>query len=363
MAFLPSLVEVLTNPSLVAMAALATLTVHLAVWRASILEKSLRLSSRNGGVLPSNAREATGDETPTLSPAQSIALIPLFAAIMIIFLFFFIDRIGSVLILLAASIAVVSVPYTFHPLVARCLTGRAKRVFLCSLAIVIVLLWLLSGSLVLNNAIAISMAILITSFVRVDSLKMLTILMMGLVVYDVVFVFVSPYMFSGRNVMLDVATAEPRNPLDIVAEALNFGEGAVKSLSFPGKLVLPLGGSDSLCVLGLGDVLIPAIFCSFLQRADSASRLRFSHRTKYYFLSLPVVFSSVLLSYLFNVLYETAQPALLYIVPALLATTLTYAHAASDLAWLWCGDVDSVQPSDDEAIQELLLKREPSCET
>lgn len=364
MTLVSSLLNVLISPTLLAMAALATFSVHLSVWRAAVLQKSLRNCSRTGGLLPSQPNGgAASSDAAMLSSSYTMALIPVLAAVMLVFLYLFIDRVGSALILVAAVIALLAFPYSLHPLVARCLTGRAKKVFLYSIATVIVFLWLLSGSILLNNAIAISMAVLIVSFVRVDSLKMLTLLLAGLVVYDVVFVFLSPYIFQGRNVMLDVASAEPVNPLNIVAEALNLGEGAVKSLSFPGKLMLPIGESKSMCVLGLGDVLIPSIYCSFLQRADSTSRMRLSHRTSYYFLTLPVVFSAVLLSYFFNVLYNTAQPALLYIVPALLMSTFVYAHAANDFASLWCGDFESIQPSDDDAKQEVLLMRDPSFET
>lgn len=350
---------------LVAMATLATVAVHLSVCRAGRLQKALRHVRRTSTATAAPARvPAQVGDLLGFNTGHVVLLIPIAAAAMLVFLHFFVEYVGTFLILVAAATGLVSVPYALHPVVAPCVPTSAKKAVLISISVVAVVGWLVSGNFVFNDVIAISLCILITSFVHVGSLKLLTTLLVGLLVYDVVFVFLSPYLF-GTNVMLEVASVAPRNPLDAVAEVLQLSAGPVKSLSFPGKLVLPVGGSASSgnCILGLGDVLLPSIYCSYLERADSALRLRPSHRTRYYSYTLPVMFSAVLLSFFFNVHFGAAQPALLYIVPLLLVSTFISAFAKGDLNTLWSGDFDTVRPNDEEALQELLLMREPALET
>lgn len=62
------------------------------------------------------------------------------------------------------------------------------------------------------NIIGIGFCITFIAIVRLPSLKVSTLLLVGLVVYDVVWVYFSHFIFSS-NVMVKVATKEADNPV------------------------------------------------------------------------------------------------------------------------------------------------------
>lgn len=108
------------------------------------------------------------------------------------------------------------------------------------------------------------------AFVRLPSLKVSTLLLTGLLLYDVFWVFFSSYIFS-TNVMVKVATRPAENPVGIVARKLNLG--MVKEppkLNLPGKLVFPsIHNSGHFSMLGLGDIVMPGLLLCFVLRYDA----------------------------------------------------------------------------------------------
>ena len=95
------------------------------------------------------------------------------------------------------------------------------------------------------------------AFVRLPSLKVSTLLLTGLLIYDVFWVFFSSYIFS-TNVMVKVATRPAENPVAVAARKFNLGGAAKEApkLSLPGKLVFPsLHHAGHFSMLGLGDIV------------------------------------------------------------------------------------------------------------
>lgn len=111
--------------------------------------------------------------------------------------------------------------------------------------------------------------------VRLPSLKVSTLLLVGLVVYDVFWVYFSQLIFTS-NVMIKVASKEADNPFKMMANKLNMNtelsEGSPK-LSLPGKLVVPsYQNSGSFSILGLGDIVVPGLLLCFVLRFDAFKR-------------------------------------------------------------------------------------------
>lgn len=100
---------------------------------------------------------------------------------------------------------------------------------------------------------------------------MSTLLLTGLLIYDVFWVFFSSYIFS-TNVMVKVATRPAENPVGLVARKLNLS-GIVREppkLNLPGKLVFPsMHNSGHFSMLGLGDIVMPGLLLCFVLRYDS----------------------------------------------------------------------------------------------
>lgn len=109
------------------------------------------------------------------------------------------------------------------------------------------------------------------AFVRLPSLKVSTLLLTGLLLYDVFWVFFSSYIFS-TNVMVKVATRPAENPVGLVARKLNLGAYVkdTPKLNLPGKLVFPsIHNSGHFSMLGLGDIVMPGLLLCFVLRYDA----------------------------------------------------------------------------------------------
>ena len=115
---------------------------------------------------------------------------------------------------------------------------------------------------------------------RLASLRSASLLLWALFAYDVFMVFLTPFLFRGHSVMVDVATAgaplpaPPGLPTPACYCRLHPGDAAVCG---PGEMMpilfaLPRLGDwrGGFSMLGLGDVVVPAVALAVLLRWDYA---------------------------------------------------------------------------------------------
>lgn len=106
-----------------------------------------------------------------------------------------------------------------------------------------------------------------------------------------------------------------------------------KNFDAPIKLLFPYGGEGKQSMLGLGDIVIPGIFIALMLRFDLAQQKKSGADVD------PTYFKWVMVSYglgltttvLVMYAFEAAQPALLYLVPACLGSTLLLALSRGDI--------------------------------
>ncbi|XP_024970564.1 signal peptide peptidase-like [Cynara cardunculus var. scolymus] len=150
-----------------------------------------------------------------------------------------------------------------------------------------------------NNVLGLAFCIQGIEMLSLGSFKTGAILLAGLFVYDIFWVFFTPVMVS-----------------------------VAKSFDAPIKLLFPTRDAvRPFSMLGLGDIVIPGIFVALALRFD-VSRRRKSHYFKSAFLGYAV---GVILTILVMNWFQAAQPALLYIVPAVIG--FLAAHC------IWNGEV------------------------
>jgi minor histocompatibility antigen H13 len=131
------------------------------------------------------------------------------------------------------------------------------------------------------------------------------ILLCGLFVYDIFWVFFTP-------VMVTVA----------------------KSFDAPIKLLFPIMNSENNSMLGLGDIVIPGIFVALLLRLDILLNKKNSKNEveTYYFNFVMLGYAVGLLTTILVMYYfQAAQPALLYLVPAVFLFSIVPAYARNEL--------------------------------
>lgn len=338
--------DMFADPSTMWLISTAVLTAAYSSYRANdALLKTRRPSHRQS--IPTLSDQLMDDNSHMLQGPAAM-MFPVIAAISITLLFFFLRSVGIIftaLSTISGFFAVVFVVWPFaEALAARVLPlsitsnrdNLTTAVTACAvpIALAVILTWLITGNWLCNNAIGISLCIFFASLCKVSNLKVTTILFTGLFFYDIFFVFFSEHFF-GRNVMIEVATTEPTNPASAIASWFNLPLSPVKTLALPAKLIIPTANGN-YAILGLGDIILPEILLAFLLQFD----LLISITPIYtgYFVPALIAYAFALgLSFYCNYAFLSAQPALLYIVPAVLMTTTIAALSRRHFSTMWNG--------------------------
>lgn len=171
-------------------------------------------------------------------------------------------------------------------------------------------LWyLIKKHWIANNLFGLAFAVNGVEFLSLNSISTGCILLGGLFVYDVFWVF-------GTNVMVSVA----------------------KSFEAPIKLVFPQDllekglGASNFAMLGLGDIVIPGIFIALLLRFDVSQK---KESRVYFYASFIAYFLGLLLTIVVMHFFKHAQPALLYLVPACIGVPVLVALIRGEIKQLF----------------------------
>ena len=118
------------------------------------------------------------------------------------------------------------------------------------LSFVTISIWFITRAWWLSNLMGICLAMAFLKIIQLNRFWPALLLLSLLFIYDIFWVFLSPYVFEkGESVMAVVAT----------------------QYDFPNKLVMPaLWNQNSNCsMLGLGDIVIPGLYLCFLDKFDT----------------------------------------------------------------------------------------------
>lgn len=312
-----------------------------------------RANGSTNCLLNPSTQSQTDNNVQTLDTLQALCL-PLGASISLLVMFFFFDSMQMLFAICTAIIATVALAFLLLPMcqyiIRPCSDGNKISFGMCgrftgaellsfSLSVFIVCIWVLTGHWLLMDAMGMGLCVAFIAFVRLPSLKVSTLLLTGLLIYDVFWVFFSSYIFS-TNVMVKVATRPADNPVGLVARKLHLGGVAKEApkLSLPGKLVFPsIHNSGHFSMLGLGDIVMPGLLLCFVLRYDAYKKSQglAGSRLTYFHCSLLGYFLGLLTATVSSEVFKAAQPALLYLVPFTLLPLLTMAYLKGDLRRMW----------------------------
>ena len=222
------------------------------------------------------------------------------------------------------------------------------------------------------------MCVTFLGLIQLNSIQVASVLLVVAFFYDIFFVFITPYIFRGRSVMIEVATSGGPPKADALwcekypsDPDCKGGDPMPMLFSIP-RLFDYQGGAS---MLGLGDIVLPGLLLSFAARLDAArlvcalhnriresdvnshSRRQSSSPTEqdslptmstwyallfggygYYFVPLVLAYATGL--FMANAavyLMEMGQPALLYLVPCTLGTMAYKGWIRNELLSLWNG--------------------------
>jgi len=186
---------------------------------------------------------------------------------------------------------------------------RMDLVALC-LAGAVGVWYLIKKHWIANNIFGLAFSLTGVEMLHLNSFPIGCILLGGLFIYDIFWVF-------GTDVMVTVAT----------------------SFEAPIKLVFPMDFLEkgiwgkNMAMLGLGDIVIPGIFIALLLRFDHNKS---NGTSKAYFLASYVAyFLGLAFTVLIMHVFKSAQPALLYLVPACLGSALLTALVRGEIGELF----------------------------
>jgi signal peptide peptidase-like 3 len=363
--------SLVTDPTVAITIGVAVLVAHLSVLRAispaSFLPASLTgASASDDGPSSSASRGHADDPTPVFTTVTQAVMLPISAGGALVILYFFSNLIGPLLITLAAASAGVSFAFALWPV-----TRKTPNQLLPAFASAVVLVWLYTGHWALNDVLTACACIMVVSLLRLPDLRTTTILLVGLVAYDVFFVFFAGKLIQkasgsstaedAASVMVAVATSTPRNPLALIVSWLRLGRflRPVNDLALPAKFVIPSFRSGAkageYCILGAGDVIMPALALVYLRGVDlqwRESKRPAGVTSTYYVVALFMYFLSLVMTFFINGITASAQPALLYIVPFVLGGAVVGACLRGELGAVWRGE--RVVPADGDEEQTLL---------
>lgn len=198
----------------------------------------------------------------------------------------------------------------------------------------------------LTNVFGISIAVMAIQAMIVGNFPTGAMLLSGLFFYDIFWVF-------GTDVMVSVAT--------------NI-DGPIKIL-FPQSPIRRT--TDRLSLLGLGDIVIPGFYIAMLLvfstigrdhlkskklGAAAGGEKKKRHSAVYFNVAVVAYTLSLINTMVVMIVYKHAQPALLYIVPWLLLTTLATALVKGELAQLFEFDISALYPSAKEEAKQNAKK-------
>eukprot|EP01095_Lingulamoeba_sp_RSL-Kostka_P016343 TRINITY_DN796_c0_g1_i1.p1 TRINITY_DN796_c0_g1~~TRINITY_DN796_c0_g1_i1.p1 ORF type:complete len:299 (+),score=32.14 TRINITY_DN796_c0_g1_i1:69-965(+) len=243
-------------------------------------------------------------------------LYPIIASICLVLTFFFFGSISFVMSISALISSFVGIIFAFFPIFSFLLPSSFSKIIIYKdedskisivelitaiFSITIVISWIVTGNYILNNILGICLSVFFLSILRINTLKIVTLLLLLLFIYDVFWVFYSENIF-GQNVMVEVASKKATNPIKIISNSFNIDIPLISDeIELPVKLIF---GSMAL---GLGDIVVPGMLAVLLKKFDDKKNTN-------YFLIFIFGYLFGMISTVFCLLYfDLAQPALLLV--------------------------------------------------
>ncbi|XP_076356547.1 signal peptide peptidase-like 2B isoform X5 [Tachypleus tridentatus] len=345
--FVPDLFNI--DISLFIIWVVAVFTVAVGSYWSGLVRRSLYLKETTK--LPSTEIEHQGKpQTPRESEESSMRISPILVAVfvlcmgaMLLLLNFFFDYLVYFIISLFVLASTISLYSCLEPCVKRLSIGTCRLppvnilcfkgalqvyqvvvfLFAAALAVFWVIIRNESYSWILQDILGTAFNINMLKSVRLPNLKICTLLLILLFLYDIFFVFVTPFLtVKGESIMVKVATggsSQEMLPMVLRVPHFNFDPMSVCYKQYS--------------LLGFGDILAPGLLVAYCHGYD----LLVGNR-RVYFITTAVCYGlGLIITFVGLYLMTTPQPALLYLVPVTLIPPLLLGLVRKELTLIWNG--------------------------
>ncbi|XP_060549279.1 signal peptide peptidase-like 2A isoform X2 [Pantherophis guttatus] len=299
------------------------------------------------GPNPGSNESLSDEETLTLTPLTVVIFVSC-CCIMLVLMYFFYKWLVYVVIAIFCVASVSSmyaclsallknIPYgqCRFPCWNRALEVRLVFLFLFCLALSIT--WAVfrnedSWAWILQNILGISFCLNFIKTLKMPNFKSCVILLGLLLLYDVFFVFITPYITkSGESIMVEVALGplESSEKLPVVFKVPRLDLSPAVLCMRPFSL------------LGFGDIVIPGLLVAYCNRFD----VQTSSSSVYYICCTIAYGVGMVVTFVCLVFMNKAQPALLYLVPCTLIPCALLALYRKEMRKFWNGNSYQVMTS------------------
>uniref|UniRef100_A0A8C5BBB2 Signal peptide peptidase-like 2 n=1 Tax=Gadus morhua TaxID=8049 RepID=A0A8C5BBB2_GADMO len=268
--------------------------------------------------------EKQDEETVDVTPIM-ISVFVLMCCTMLLLLYYFYDYLGTRALHATAILQLYCVPtwlYKTICIMCRMLHGGDVFCVYVQCAFVSPPRW----AWVLQDTLGIAFCLYMLKTIRLPTFKACTLLLVVLFVYDIFFVFITPFLTKSReSIMVEVAAG----PSDSFSH-----EKLPMVLKVPRLNSSPLALCDRpFSLLGFGDVLVPGLLVAYCHRFDILT-----HSSRIYFVACTIAYGvGLLITFVALAVMKMGQPALLYLVPCTLLTSLAVALWRKELPQFWSG--------------------------
>ncbi|XP_048337810.1 signal peptide peptidase-like 2A isoform X2 [Sphaerodactylus townsendi] len=316
---------------------------------------------------------ASSDNTPVsrktsesiiLNPVKVVVFVVL-SCVMLVLLYYFYQWLVYIIIAIFCLASSISLYNCLQVLIRKIPFGQCRiscfntafevRLFLLAgLCIAAAVVWGVfrnedSWAWILQDILGISFCLNFIRTLRMPNFKSCVILLGLLLLYDVFFVFITPFLTkNGESIMVEVATGPFKNSekLPVVMR--------VPRLQFCTPMVCGLPFS----LLGFGDIILPGLLVAYCHRFDVQTS-----SSSVYYISCSLAYAvGMVLTFVVLSLMKMAQPALLYLVPCILATSAIVAWSRKEMKKFWEGNNYQVMdPMDCAAAEENSTLSSEQC--
>ena len=318
-----------------------------------------RLEDDGDGAKRKKKQAAEEEQFLNISPVYVLFFVCCMAG-MLLALYFFFKYLVYVIIALFVLASVLSSFVCLSPVVRHLLPQSlvavrapcgsspvpAYQAVVLMLSVCLSVTWLVfrkrSFGWVLQDTLGVFFSINMLRTIRLPSFRICTILLSLLFLYDIFFVFLTPFITSsGKSVMVEVATG---GSPDGGSGGPGDGTGTPRE-TLPMVLTVPhlswsndSSPSRSYSLLGFGDILVPGLLVSYCHAFDLIHAIPF----RPYFVASSVAYAVGLVITFVGLFLMRGmpQPALLYLVPCTLIPPLLISYFRSEFAALWHGPGD-----------------------
>ncbi|XP_053783933.1 signal peptide peptidase-like 2A isoform X2 [Desmodus rotundus] len=292
----------------------------------------------------------------TFSPLTVVVFVVICCVMMVLLYFFYkwlvyvmiaIFCIASAMSLYNCLAALIhKIPYGQCTIVCRDKSIEVRLIFLSALCIAIAAVWAVfrnedRWAWILQDILGIAFCLNLIKTLKLPNFKSCVILLGLLLLYDVFFVFITPFITkNGESIMVELAAGPFGNneKLPVVIKVPKLAYFSVMSVC-----LMPVS------ILGFGDIIVPGLLIAYCRRFDEQT----GSSSSIYYVSSTIAYAvGMILTFVVLVLMKKGQPALLYLVPCTLITASVVAWRRKEMKKFWKGNSYQMMDRPDYATSE-----------